>query len=30
MQFFYEDGTGNIVDDQGQQATTFLRKSQFV
>ncbi|RCH82611.1 hypothetical protein CU098_008558 [Rhizopus stolonifer] len=29
MQFFYEDGTGNIVDDQGQQATTFIEEKSF-
>lgn len=27
--FFYKDGTGNIVDDQSQQATAFIKEMSF-
>jgi hypothetical protein len=29
MQFFHEDSCGNIVDDKGKEATTFVEEKSF-
>lgn len=29
MQYFYEDGTGNIFDEKGDEATTFIEEKSF-
>jgi hypothetical protein len=29
MQYFYEDGTGNIFDEKGDEVTTFIKEKSF-